>query len=59
MRKLALLVAVSAVLGACQQDTKNLERKIDELNKNVMAVLARGGGAGAAQQRPQLSLIHI
>jgi protein-disulfide isomerase len=48
MKKLVLL---SLVLAACQSDTKNLERKIDDLNKKIDNLVARGG-AGAAQQRP-------
>jgi len=56
MNKL-VFVALSLTLAACQQDTKNLERKIDDLTKNqqkMMEMLAKGGGgAGAGQQRPQ------
>jgi protein-disulfide isomerase len=47
-----LLLAVIA-LAACQQDTKNLNDKIDKLDKKLDAILAQRGGAGAAQpQRP-------
>jgi protein-disulfide isomerase len=49
MKKLVLL---SLVLAACQSDTKNLEKKIDDLNKKLDTVIARGGAGGAAQ-RPQ------
>jgi protein-disulfide isomerase len=52
MKKLVLLVASLAV-AACQSDTQNLEKKIDELNKKVDQLIAGGGGRGAAQQRPQ------
>ncbi len=56
MNKL-VFIALSLTLAACQQDTKNLERKIDDLTKNqqkMMEMLAKGGGgAGAGQQRPQ------
>ena len=57
MNKLVLIV-VSLSLAACQPDTKNLEKKIDDLAKNqkdMMAMIAKGGGggAGAGQQRPQ------
>ena len=59
MNKL-VFIALSLTLVACQQDTKNLERKIDDLTKNqqkMMEMLAKGGsggGAGAgANQRPQ------
>ena len=56
MNKL-VFIALSLTLVACQQDTKNLERKIDDLTKNqqkMMEMLAKGGGGGGAgQQRPQ------
>jgi protein-disulfide isomerase len=59
MNKL-VLISVVFLAAACQPDTKNLERKIDDLTKNqakMMDMLAKGGGggggAGAAQQRPQ------
>lgn len=55
MNKL-VFVALTLAVAACQPDTKNLERKIDDLTKNqqkMMDMLAKGGGAGAAQQRPQ------
>ncbi len=57
MNKL-VFIALSLTLAACQQDTKNLERKIDDLTKNqqkMLEMLAKGGGggAGAGQQRPQ------
>lgn len=57
MTKLAFL-ALSLTVAACQPDTKNLEKKIDDLTRNqqkMMEMLAKGGGgAGAAQQqRPQ------
>ncbi|HET9992375.1 MAG TPA: thioredoxin domain-containing protein [Kofleriaceae bacterium] len=50
MKKLVLISAMFA-LAACQQDNKNLEKKIDDL---TALVKAQGGrGAGAAQpQRP-------
>jgi protein-disulfide isomerase len=54
---LATLSALTALtLGACQQDTRNLERKVDELakgQKQILDALAKGGGAGAGQQRSQ------
>jgi len=49
MKKLVLL---SLVLAACQSDTKNLEKKIDDLNKKIDGLVARGGVGAAAQQRP-------
>jgi protein-disulfide isomerase len=50
-----LIVVAVVVLAACQADNKNLERKIEDLNKKLdtlSAQLARGGGAGAAPPRP-------
>jgi len=51
-----LIVVAVVVVAACQADNKNLERKIEDLNKKLdtlSAQLARGGGAGAAApQRP-------
>jgi len=49
MKKLFVVIAVLAAAG-CQSDTKNLEKKIDDLGKKIDA-LARGGVG--AQQRPQ------
>jgi protein-disulfide isomerase len=49
MKKLVLL---SLVLAACQSDTKNIEKKLDDLNKKLDNLVARGGiGAGAAAPR--------
>jgi protein-disulfide isomerase len=50
MNKLVLLAVV--VVAACQPDTRNLERKIDDLNKKLDQVIARGGAGAAAPQRP-------
>jgi len=56
MTKLTLTAALLA-LAACQPDTKNIEKKLDDQAKDIReikAMLAKGGGgAGAAgQQRP-------
>jgi protein-disulfide isomerase len=55
MNKLAL--ATLLALTACQPDTKNLERKVDQIaqdQRKIMDMLAKGGaGAGAAQPRQQ------
>ena len=52
MKKLALVIATFA-LAACQSDNRNIEKKIDELNKKVDSLIAGGGARGAAgQQRP-------
>jgi protein-disulfide isomerase len=50
VNKFALLVA----LAACQPDTKNLERKVDQIaqdQRKIMEMLQKGG-AGAAAARP-------
>ncbi|HUS27721.1 MAG TPA: thioredoxin domain-containing protein [Kofleriaceae bacterium] len=54
MKTVPILLAALA-LAACQNDTKNLNDKIDKLDKKLDAVLAQrgGGNPGAAQQRPQ------
>jgi protein-disulfide isomerase len=52
VKKLVLMTAVLA-FAACQSDSKNLEKKIDDLNRKVDSLLAGGGGGrGAAQPRP-------
>lgn len=48
--------ALALALVACQPDTKNLEKKIDDMAKDIRELKAQvarggGGGAGAAQQR--------
>jgi protein-disulfide isomerase len=51
MKKLVLLSMVLGVAG-CQSDTKNLEKKIDDMNRKIDGLIARGGaGGGAAPQR--------
>jgi protein-disulfide isomerase len=52
MNKWMLLAVV--VVAACQPDQRNLERKIDNLEKKVDQLLAqpRGGAGAAAAQRP-------
>jgi len=52
MTKLTLLLA-ALTLTACQPDTKNLEHKIDELNKKIDQLAMRGGLPGGQPQRPQ------
>lgn len=55
MRKLALLSIVVAA-AACSADNRNIERKLDEMSKDLKDLKAQvargGGGAGAAAQRP-------
>lgn len=54
MNKLVLLAVVFA--AACQADNRNVERKLDEMAKDIKdlkAQIGRGAGAGAAAPRPQ------
>lgn len=59
MKKLALVALSLVSAAACQQDTKNLEKKIDDLAKSQQAMMdmiksGKFGGAGAAAaQQPQ------
>lgn len=53
MNKLMLVAVV--VMAGCQADNKNIERKLDEMSKDIKDLkqtVARGGAAGAAAQRP-------
>jgi hypothetical protein len=53
MKKLAL---ITLALLACSQDTKNLEKKLDDQAKDIReikALIQKGGGAGAAQRPAQ------
>ena len=51
--KIATILLTVLALAACQNDTKNLNDKIDKMDKKLDAILAqRGGGGGAAQPRP-------
>jgi protein-disulfide isomerase len=53
--KTLMLVAVVVVAG-CQADNRNLERKLDDMSKDIKDLkqaVARGGAAGAAAARPQ------
>lgn len=50
MNKLAFL-ALGVALVACQADNKNIERKLDALEKKIDALAKSGVGAGAAQQQ--------
>ncbi|HSK04924.1 MAG TPA: thioredoxin domain-containing protein [Kofleriaceae bacterium] len=53
MKKLVLLSLV-LVLAACQSDTKNIEKKLDDLNKKIDALSGRvGAGAAAAPRAPR------
>jgi hypothetical protein len=49
------ILLVALTLAACQNDTKNLNDKIDKLDKKLDALIAQGGRGGGAQpgaQRP-------
>jgi len=48
-----VLIPVLLAATACQQDTKNLERKLDMIIAKLDKMPAGGGAAGAAAQRPQ------
>jgi protein-disulfide isomerase len=49
--KTAFVIAAALLAASCQSDTKNLEKKIDDLGKKIDALGRNGIGAG--QQRPQ------
>ena len=55
MNKLALATLL-AFVAACQPDTKNLERKVDQIaqdQRKIMEMIQQKGvGGGAAQPRP-------
>jgi protein-disulfide isomerase len=58
MKKLAVILSFGTVLlvAACQPDTKNLERKVDQIaqdQRKIMDMLAKGGGAGAGAAQPR------
>jgi hypothetical protein len=51
--KIFTILLATLALAACQSDTKNLNDKIDKMDKKLDAILAqRGGGGGAAAPRP-------
>jgi protein-disulfide isomerase len=52
MKNALILIAVLVAAG-CQSDTKNLEKKIDDLTKKVDALAHNGAGANQRPQRPQ------
>lgn len=50
----ALVLLFGATLLACQADTREMNAKIDKIDKKLDALLAQGGRPGAAApQRPQ------
>ncbi len=58
MKKLGLIALMVATAAACTPDTKNSERKLDEMQKDIrdikasLAALQKGGMGAGAQQRP-------
>jgi len=57
MKAFVLLFAAVMPLAACQADQKNLNDRMERIEKKLDALIASGGGRGAApgagQQRPQ------
>lgn len=57
MKAHVLLMAAVMSLAACQADTKNLNDRMERIEKKLDALIASGGGrgaaAGAGQARPQ------
>jgi protein-disulfide isomerase len=56
MKSLAVVAAFLPLL-ACQADTKNINDRMERIEKKLDAIIAQGGArggaaAGAAQQRP-------
>src|SRR2546430_14997515 len=51
MKSLTLFAVL--MIAACQQDTKNLERKVDEMKRDIAEIKAAVGRGGAGAQRPQ------
>lgn len=51
MKHAPLFAAIS--LAACSADTKQLEEKIDTLNKKLDAVIAQRGNGGGAAAAPR------
>src|SRR5580698_1296004 len=52
MKNALILIAVLVAAG-CQSDTKNLEKKIDDLSKKIDLLTKNGAGAAQRPQRPQ------
>ncbi len=55
MKKLVLLT-IALTIAACSQDTKGLEKKVDDIGKDVReikALIAKGGGGAGQQRAPQ------
>lgn len=52
MKKLALIASLIAAAG-CQQDNKNIEKKLDQIIQKLEKMPAGGGGAPQRPQRPE------
>jgi protein-disulfide isomerase len=52
MNKLTLTAMAAVSLFACQPDNKNLDHKIEELNKKLDQIIAMGGPGGRAGATP-------
>ena len=53
--KLMFVVAAALMVTACQQDSRNVDQKLAQIQKDVAdikAAIGKGGAAGAAAQRP-------
>ncbi len=47
-----VLITIALTLAACSQDNKGIEKKIDDMNRKIDALIAKGGqGGGAGAQR--------
>jgi protein-disulfide isomerase len=56
MKAFVLLLAAVLPLAACQSDQKQINDRMERIEKKLDALIASGGGRGAAQpgaQRPQ------
>ena len=51
MNKLILVTAAASLFG-CQQDTKNIERKLDQIIQKLDKMPAGGGAGGAVAGAP-------
>ena len=46
MKNLLMIAALAVSSSACQQDTKNIERKLDQIIQKLDRMPAGGGGGG-------------
>jgi protein-disulfide isomerase len=53
-RMMLVAAAAAAIVAGCQADNRNIERKLEEISKDLKDIKAQGArGAGAAAPRPQ------